>query len=246
MELQIFENSEFGKIRTTVDDEGRILFCGSDVAKALGYQEPHKAVRRHTKGGMKHPTPTDGGMQELVFIPEPDVYRLIFRSKLPSAVHFEAWVVESVLPTIRKHGAYIAPGTLEQLMANPDATAKLFHELKQLETRLTDMQPKAEYYNALVETNVLTNIRQTAKELHIPEKLFTYLLVEMGFAYRTKNRQLMPYAFMVTGGFAELKEYTTGKHGGVYMLFTPVGRLYLHRKISKRLAIKAPTESEQG
>ena len=229
MELKIFENSEFGKIRTTVDDGGRILFCGSDVAKALGYQEPHKAVRRHTKGGMKHPTPTDGGMQELVFIPD-----------------FEAWVVEIVLPTIRKHGAYITSETLEQLAANPNAATKLFHELKQLETRLTDMQPKAEYYNALVDTNVLTNIRQTAKELHIPEKLFTYLLVEMGFAYRTPKRLLMPYAFMVASGFAELKEYTNGKHGGVYMLFTPVGRLYLYRKISQRLAMKPLTELEQS
>lgn len=246
MELQIFENSEFGKIRTTVDDSGHILFCGSDVAKALGYQEPHKAVHRHTKGGMKHPTPTDGGMQELVFIPEPDVYRLIFRSKLPSAVDFEAWVVEIVLPTIRKHGAYITPDTLDQLMTNPTYAAKLFHELKQLETKITDMQPKAEYYNALVETNVLTNIRQTAKELHIPEKLFTYLLVEMGFAYRTPKRLLMPYAFMVTSGFAELKEYTNGKHGGVYMLFTPVGRLYLSKKICQRLAIKPSTEPVQS
>lgn len=237
MELQIFENSEFGKIRTIVDDNGRILFCGSDVAKALGYMEPHKAVRRHTKGGIKHPTLTEGGMQELIFIPEPDVYRLIFRSKLPSAVHFESWVVEIVLPTIRKHGAYITPQTLEQLMANPNTATKLFHELKQLEMSLTDMQPKAEYYNALVETNVLTNIRQTAKELRIPEKLFTYLLVEMGFAYRTPKRLLMPYAFMVTSGFAELKEYTNGKHGGVYMLFTPVGRLYLMKKMNERLGI---------
>lgn len=108
------------------------------------------------------------------------------------------------------------------------------------------MQPKAEYYNALVDTNVLTNIRQTAKELHIPEKLFTYLLVEMGFAYRTPKRLLMPYAFMVASGFAELKEYTNGKHGGVYMLFTPVGRLYLYRKISQRLAMKPLTELEQS
>lgn len=246
MELQIFENSEFGKIRTSVDDDGRILFCGIDVAKALGYSRTADAVRTHTKGSVKRRVLTNGGIQWLFFIPEPDVYRLIFRSKLPAAEQFEQWVVETVLPTIRKHGAYITPQTLEQLIANPNAAAKLFHELKQLETRLTDMQPKAEYYNALVDTNVLTNIRQTAKELRIPEKLFTYLLVEMGFAYRTPKKLLMPYAFMVTSGFAELKEYTNGKHGGVYMLFTPVGRLYLSRKILKRLAVKPPTELEHS
>lgn len=246
MELQIFENREFGKIRTTVDDSGRILFCGSDVAKALAYTNPPKALRDHCKGITKRSTLTSGGNQYLSFIPEPDVYRLIFRSKLPAAEKFEQWVVEIVLPTIRKHGAYITPDKLEQLMTNPTSVAKLFHDLKQLETKITDMQPKAEYYNALVETNVLTNIRQTAKELHIPEKLFTYLLLEMGFAYRTPKRLLMPYAFMVTSGFAELKEYTNGKHGGVYMLFTPVGRLFLSRKICQRLAMKPSTEPVQS
>lgn len=253
MELQIFENSEFGKIRTTVDDEGRILFCGSDVAKALAYTNPPKALRDHCKGRTKRSTLTSGGNQSLFFIPEPDVYRLIFRSKLPAAEKFEQWVVEIVLPTLRKHGAYITPEVLSKMEKSPEFSAQLVQLLQQEHQKTSEMQKqmeamtvKVDYFDRLVETNTLTNIRQTAKELHIPEKLFTYLLVEMGFAYRTKNRQLMPYAFMVTGGFAELKEYTTGKHGGVYMLFTPVGRLYLYRKIFKRLAIKPPTQSEQG
>ena len=100
------------------------------------------------------------------------------------------------------------------------------------------MTVKSEYFDKLVDTNTLTNIRQTAKELHIPERLFTYLLEEMGFAYRMKNRILMPYAFMVNNSFAALKEYTRNGHGGVYMLFTPTGRLYLQRKITQRLAAK--------
>lgn len=239
MELHIFENDQFGRVRTLVDEDGGILFCGNDVAGALGYRNPSRDVQRHCKRAVERCT-TDsvGRQQKMLFIPEPDIYRLIIRSKLPAAVDFEKWVVETVLPTIRKHGAYITPQTLEQLVANPNAAAKLFHELKQIETKLADLQPKAEYYNTLVDTNVLTNIRQTAKELHIPEKLFTYLLVEMGFAYRTPKKLLMPYAFMVTSGFAELKEYTTGKHGGVYMLFTPVGRLYLMKKMYERLGMK--------
>ena len=254
MELQIFENGEFGKIRTMVDEDGVILFCGSDVAAALGYRNPSRDVQRHCKRAVERCT-TDsvGRQQKMLFIPEADIYRLIIRSKLPTAVDFEKWVVEIVLPTIRKHGAYITPEVLSEMKKSPEFSARLVQLLQQEHQKTSEMQKqmeamtvKVDYCDRLVETNTLTNIRQTAKELHIPEKLFTYLLVEMGFAYRTKNRQLMPYAFMVTGGFAELKEYTTGKHGGVYMLFTPVGRLYLHRKISKRLAIKAPTESEQG
>ncbi|WP_312640304.1 BRO family protein [Hydrogenoanaerobacterium sp.] len=245
MEMQIFENNQFGSIRTMTDENGRILFCGSDVAKALGYRNFRDALARHCKGVVKHDSLTEGGRQAFSFIPEPDVYRLIFRSKLPSAEQFEQWVVEIVLPTLRKCGAYITPEVLSKMEKSPEFTAQLVRLLKQeqaktdsLQNQMSEMTLKCEYFDKLVDTDTLTNIRQTAKELHIPEKLFTYLLVEMGFAYRAKKHLLMPYAFMVTSGFAELKEYTNGKHGGVYMLFTPVGRLYLARKITRRLAVK--------
>lgn len=245
MEMQIFENNQFGSIRTLVNEDGTVLFCGSDVAKALGYVRPAEAVKKHAKGTLKRRILTGGGKQTLSFIPEPDVYRLIFRSKLPSAEQFEKWVVETVLPTLRKCGAYITPEVLSKMEKSSEFTAQLVRLLKQeqeksdsLQNQMSEMTLKCEYFDKLVDTDTLTNIRQTAKELHIPEKLFTYLLVEMGFAYRAKKHLLMPYAFMVTSGFAELKEYTNGKHGGVYMLFTPVGRLYLARKITRRLAVK--------
>lgn len=246
MELHIFENNEFGKIRTMVDEDGAILFCGNDVAVALGYRNPSRDVQRHCKRALERCT-TDsvGRQQRMLFLPEADIYRLIIRSKLPSAVNFEKWLVEIVLPTIRRHGAYITPEVLAQIEDSPEFTSQLIRMLRQeqeksktMQEQMERMTEKSDYFDALVSTETLTSIRHTAKELHIPEKLFTYLLVEMGFAYRTKRRQLMPYAFMVTCGFADLKEYTTGKHGGVYMLFTPMGRLYLQRKISQRLAVK--------
>ena len=251
MELQIFENSEFGRVRTLVDEDGTVLFCGSDVAKALGYAVPRKALYDHCKGVLKRNILTNGGQQAFSFIPESDVYRLIFRSKLPSAEKFEQWVVEIVLPTIRKHGAYITPEVLAKMEESPEYTSQLVRMLRQEQKKNSDLQElvavmtvKAAYFDKLVDTNTLTNIRQTAKELRIPEKLFIYLLVEMGYAYRLKNRLLMPYAFMVNCGYAELKEYTRNGHGGVYMLFTPVGRLYLQRKITQRLAVKNMEVSE--
>lgn len=248
MELQVFENSEFGCVRTLVDAAGRVLFCGGDVAKSLGYANSRKALADHcrcvTKRDVPHPQNPDKRLA-LAFIPEPDVYRLIFRSKLPGAERFEAWVVETVLPSIRRHGAYIAPDVLAKMEQSPEFTERLVELLKRErmkscgpEQQMAVLLAKSGYFDKLVDTKTLTNIRQTAKELRIPERLFTYLLVEMGFAYRTPKRLLMPYAFMVTCGFAEMKEYTNGKHGGVYMLFTPVGRLYLERKISQRLAVK--------
>lgn len=110
-EIEIFENEEFGRIRTTEIDD-KVLFCGSDVAKALGYSNTRDAISRHCKDVVKCDTLTNGGVQSLGFISEGDVYRLIMHSKLPSAEKFERWVFDNVLPTIRKTGAYIANSEL--------------------------------------------------------------------------------------------------------------------------------------
>ena len=117
MNLQIFKNQQFGQIRT-VAESGKILFCGSDIARALGYARPNEAVAAHAKGTVKRRTLTNGGEQEMVFITEGDVYRLIVRSKLPSAEQFEHWVFDDVLPSIRKHGIYATPMTIQKNEAN--------------------------------------------------------------------------------------------------------------------------------
>lgn len=105
-ELQIFENAEFGSVRTIkIDNEP--WFVGTDVAKALGYSNPRKAIADHCKGVTKRDTPTSSGIQSISYINEGDMYRLIMRSKLPSADKFEDWVVNEVLPSIRKNGGYI-------------------------------------------------------------------------------------------------------------------------------------------
>lgn len=104
-EIQIFSSPEFGKIRT-LEEDGKILFCGKDVAAALGYVNPRKAITDHCKGVTKRYTLTAGGQQELSFIPEGDVYRLICGSKLPGAEKFERWVFDEVLPAIRQTGSY--------------------------------------------------------------------------------------------------------------------------------------------
>lgn len=107
--LQIFNNEEFGQIRTVTKDN-KTYFAGSDVAKALGYAIPHKAVQTHCKGVLKWNIPTNSGNQDILFITEGDVYRLIMKSKLPNAEKFETWVMEEVLPTIRKTGHYEMSG----------------------------------------------------------------------------------------------------------------------------------------
>ena len=127
--IEVFTKAEFGELRT-VNVGDKIMFVASDVAKALGYSRPADAITAHCKGSVKHRLPTNGGMQELKIIPEGDVYRLITHSKLPAAEKFESWVFDEVLPSIRKHGAYMTEDTIKKAMAEPDFIIKLATELK--------------------------------------------------------------------------------------------------------------------
>lgn len=136
--IVIFHSSQFGDIRTA-DQNGKPLFSGNDVAKALGYTNPQKAIRDHCKGvtkrsGVSKTTNQHGATTEqtveMAFIPESDVYRLVMRSKLPQAEQFQDWVVEEVLPSIRKHGGYLTPEKVEEAILNPDVIIRLATELK--------------------------------------------------------------------------------------------------------------------
>ena len=108
--LQIFENDNFGQL-WTIDDDGKIMFFATDVAKMLGYAKPQDAVSRHCRYSVKRgvPHPQGKGTLEVNVIPEGDLYRLITHSKLPAAEKFESWVFDEVLPTIRKTGSYKTP-----------------------------------------------------------------------------------------------------------------------------------------
>ena len=127
-QMEIFSNQEFGSIRT-FEQDGKVLFCGKDIAKALGYQRTADAITAHCKGVCVLPTPSNGGIQRMKFIPEGDVYRLIVHSKLPSAERFERWVFDEVLPSIRKHGAYITREKLWEVATSPEAMMKLCSDL---------------------------------------------------------------------------------------------------------------------
>lgn len=237
-DMQIFRNNDFGEIRT-LEENGTVLFCGNDVAKALGYARPNDAVSTHCRATVKRSSPISGKMQEINFIPEGDVYRLIVRSKLPSAEKFEHWVFDDILPTIRKHGAYMTPETLEQAVLNPDYLLKVVTALKNetdkrkalevtnsaLTVDLEIARPKAEYFDALVDRNLLTSIRETAKQLEVKERDFVAFLIEKKYLYRDKKGKLMPYAGRGDGLF-EVKECIneTTQWSGTQTMITPKGR----------------------
>lgn len=139
-ELQIFSNEEFGEVRTITRDN-KTYFAGSDVAKALGYAIPHKAVQTHCKGVLKWNIPTNSGNQDVLFITEGDIYRLIMKSKLPSAERFESWVMDEVLPSIRKTGSYNKPmTTMEKIQLLAQGNEELNERVDIVEEKVTGLE----------------------------------------------------------------------------------------------------------
>ena len=138
--LQIFNSEEFGEIRT-IEIDGKPYFVGTDVAKALGYSNPRKAILDHCKGVTKRDTPTSSGVQSMSYINEGDLYRLIMKSKLPSAEKFESWVMDEVLPAIRKTGSYQKPMTLEeQLQIVAKGTLEVKEEIRKVNEDLQEFK----------------------------------------------------------------------------------------------------------
>lgn len=175
--IQVFENKEFGKVRT-IEENGKVMFIASDVAKALGYSRPADAITAHCKGSVKHRLPTNGGMQDLKIIPEGDVYRLVTHSKLPAAEKFESWVFDEVLPAIRKTGTYSIPkdypSALRALADQCECNQKLVAENQA-------MKPKALFADAVKSSKTSILVGELAKLIkqngvEIGEKrLFTWL-----------------------------------------------------------------------
>lgn len=148
-ELKIINNPMFGEIRLFPEPD-KPLFCGVDVARPLGYKNIPDALARHCKGIVKRDTLTNGGVQKVIFITEGDVYRLIAHSKLPAAEQFERWIFDEVLPSIRKHGAYMTPQTLDRIISDPDFGIRLLTELKSEREQKAALQAENA---ALTETN---------------------------------------------------------------------------------------------
>lgn len=225
-----FHNSEFGSIRM-IEDCGRLLFSGIDVAFALGYAKPRNAINVHCKGALKRGVLTPGGVQSMIFIPEGDVYRLITKSRLKSAQNFEKWVFDEVLPAIRKTGGYMETDLLERVKDNPELLLEFAERLlaennrnKELQNRVNDMQPKADYFDHFMVEGECTNIRTTAKEIAFPERKFVKLLLKKGFLYRSPSGTLLPYADAKNNALCIVKDYFNNGHLGSQTLITPKGK----------------------
>lgn len=208
-ELQIFNSGEFGEIRT-IEIDGKPYFVGTDVAKALGYSNPRKAILDHCKGVTKRDTPTSSGVQSMSYINEGDLYRLIMKSKLPSAEKFESWVMDEVLPTIRKTGSYRKPlTTVEQIQVI--ATGFLDHEerLNRLENTMTIDYAQQEAIRDLVSSVVIAHLggKESNAYKEIGKKVFAECNRDIKTYFAVNARNNIPKL-----RFEESMEYVRNWH----------------------------------
>lgn len=212
------------------------------VARGLGFTQVKNNVdyvRWETVNGYLEELGFPNKLGKKDFIPENIFYRLAMKAKNEAAEAFQAKVADEIIPSIRKHGTYMTEHVIEQALASPDFLIKLATQLKEekdknkeLEVKNSQlvvdkqiMQPKADYFDELVDRNLLTNFRETAKQLEVKEKEFVKFLIERKYVYRDKRGKLMPYADKNNGLF-EVKETFNEKTkwSGTQTLITPKGR----------------------
>ena len=240
-ELTVFKNEQFGEMRTvTIGEE--IWFVGKDVAEILGYTNSRKALIDHVDDEDKKDGVTIrdaiGREQTPIFINESGLYSLVLSSKLPSAKEFKRWVTSEVLPSIRKHGAYMSPETIERVITDPDFIIRLANELKTAQQKVAELQPKADYFDTVSRAEGSTSFRETAKVFGIGEREFIRYIESARLCYRNSCGKLIPYAeYSRDKKWFEVKEiaYGPASHPNtmLYTKITPLGRTKIFNKMRK-------------
>ena len=241
--LEIFENSEFGEIRT-VEINNEPWFVGRDVATVLGYSNPRKAIGDHVDDEDKGVTKCDtlGGSQDLTIINESGLYSLILSSKLPNAKAFKRWVTSEVLPAIRKHGLY----AIDDILENPDIAIQALTKLKEeraarkaLELdnqvksqQIAELQPKATYYDLILQCKDLLSVTEIAKDYGMSAKGLNAMLHELGVQYNQSGVWFL-YTRYQHEGYTQTKTQNYNRPDGtqgskVHTYWTQKGRLFIY------------------
>lgn len=242
-ELKVFENAEFGSVRTTTVN-GEIMFVGKDVAEILGYSNPRKAIIDHIDEEDKGVTKCDtlGGKQDLTMINESGLYSLILSSKMPNAKKFKHWVTADVLPAIRKTGMYAT----EELLENPDLAIQAFTALKLereknkklnttvkvQEQQIMELQPKASYYDLVLNCPDLLSVTVIAKDYGKSAKWLNNFLKEHKIQFKQGKIWLL-YKEYAEQGYTSTKTHTVNgndgkQHSKVNTYWTQKGRLFIY------------------
>ena len=251
-DLKIFTNEEFGEIRTSVVNS-EPMFCLSDICKSLGLSQPSKVKERLNEKGVRTiPTLTSGGEQNLLYINEPNLYKVIFQSRKESAERFTDWVTSEVLPSIRKNGGYIAgQETLSDdellskalLVAN-NKIAERDKIIEQKQARIEQMKPKAIFADAVATSRTSILIGDLAKLIcqngyQIGQKRLFEWLRNNGYLCKSGSSRNMPMKRYVEQGLFEVKESNVQNPDGSVRItlttkITGKGQLYFVNKFLGR------------
>lgn len=263
--LMIFESADFGRVRSVLKD-GAPWFVAVDVCKALGLNQVTRAMSRldSDEGGLlevPHPQNADKTI-EINAVSEAGLYHLILCSKKPEARAFKRWVTAEVLPSIRKHGAYMTDALLSRMDEHPELISEYIGKLraenakanaarealKKAEAENARLAPKASYYDSFVGVESVTCLRYTAKELGVPQKKFIGYLLEKGYVFRDRHRS--DRVFVKAGKrndplFVTRDFYLPNGTKSEYTLVTPAGKAHF-LKIAEKIRVWEPREVAEG
>ena len=241
-EIQIFQNSEFGAIRTLSNEQGEPMFCLKDVCEALGLQTKQVVRRLMDDVFSKHPIVDNlGRTQQATFVNEDGLYDTILESRKPQAKLFRKWVTSEILPAIRKQGGYMVARP-EETDAEVLARAMLIMQtsLDKRDEIIAMLQPRADYADEVLDSVSCITTTQLAKELDMTAQQLNRLLCQMRIQYWQSGQYLL-YADYARQGYAKNRTHKrTFKHGIVYtetyLVWTERGRAFIHQLLDKQLA----------
>lgn len=218
--IEFFRHEVFGEIRVTKNEQGDPLFCASDVAKSLGYKDPKQAVTTYCKSGelVYQPHANGIGGTNVRFIKESDLYRLVMKSELPSAEKFQDWVCEEVLPSIRKHGAYMTDEVIQKTLTDPDYLIQLATVLK---------EEKQKRIQAETKVAILTHTNKTYTATEVAKEIGMRSANELNKWLENKNVQ-----YKVNGTWVPCAKYANQAWFEIKQEEMDNGRIVYHRKIT--------------
>ena len=243
-ELKIFENEQFGSIRT-VEIDSTPYFVGKDVAEVLGYTNPPKALKDHVddEDKLTEQIVMSGQGRNVTIINESGLYSLILSSKLPKAKEFKHWITSEVLPAIRKHGVY----AVDEVLENPDMLISALQALKEerekakrltetvavQEQQISELQPKASYYDVVLNCKDLVSVTEIAKDYGKSAKWLNEKLHELGIQFKQGGKIWLLYQKYAEKGYTSTKTQTYNGNDGevhtkVHTYWTQKGRLFIY------------------
>lgn len=239
MELQVFNSTEFGSVRTATVN-GEVMFVGKDIADILEYTNTAKAIRDHVdeEDKLTERIVLSGQNREVIFINESGLYSLILSSKMPKAKEFKRWVTSEVLPSIRKHGVY----AIDEVLANPDILINALQELKKereeklalkylsliQKQQISELQPKASYYDLILQNTNTVPITQIAKDYGMSGRGFNALLHELGVQYKFRKTWLL-YQQYADCGYTQSRTHQIDENRSVmHTYWTQKGRIFIY------------------